>query len=70
MDAAQGAGFVRAALPEELVATGMTREASTVLFFSRVIGIFAEGDGHSLSAASLDMRFPRTVARLATPFFV
>jgi hypothetical protein len=49
---------------------GMTREASTVLFFNRVVGIFAEGDGHLLPATRLGMRFPRTVAGLATPFFV
>src|SRR6266849_2559180 len=60
-------GFVRTALPEQVIAARMAVHAGGVLFCNGVIGILAEANGNAvLAAASFHVGFAWPVARFAT----
>src|SRR6266404_3822095 len=60
-------GFMRTALPEQVIAARMAVQAGGVLLGDGVIGILAEANGNGvLAAACFDVGFARPVARFAT----
>ena len=62
----QAPGFVRTALPEQVIAARMAVQAGGVLLGNGVIGILAEADGNGvLAAACFNVGFARPMTRFA-----